>query len=195
MEHWTEAITQFFDGLGAWGAKQLISIAGRDCAIDWRAVIQRVICMGKPMGKPLCPYSGIVWLVKLNIEMWDDSWLFENLISHWRHISYFLIIVKMCSLKPRLPTAFKFKSTNVMDFSGGMWPAPRPDKPNHLVAITTRHGSGGPRTNSANPFHASVTWQEGVHSDIFNPNALLESNLKRLLSDVHFAFSVCNIEL
>lgn len=108
VEHWTEAITQFFDGLGAWGAKQLISIAGRDCAIDWRAVIQRVISMGKPMGKPLCPYSGIVWLVKLNVEMWDDSWLFENLISHWRHISYFLIIVKMCSLKPRLPTAFKF---------------------------------------------------------------------------------------
>jgi len=71
-----------------------------------------------------------------------------------------------------------------MDFSGGMWPAPRPNKPNHLVAITTRHGSGGPRTNSANPFHASVTWQEGAWGDIFNPNALLESNLKRLLSDV-----------
>ena len=84
VEHWTEAITQFFDGLGAWGAKQLISIAGRDCAIEWRAVIQRVISMGKPMGKPLRPYSGIVWLKKLNIEMWDEC----EMIAVYLRISF-----------------------------------------------------------------------------------------------------------
>ena len=129
---------------------------------------------GKPMGKPLRPYSGIVWLVKLDIEMWDDSCLFENLISHLKHISYCQNVVFLNrGFQPLSSFKVPMWWTSPVECDL-LWGPTNPTTSLQLLPGTAQVGRA--QTAQIRSTHQSLG--KRVHSDIFNPNALLESNLK-----------------